>query len=238
MLTPQEVKRLFSQVIRHRDTDINLVEAALLIAAGQGSDTQLEVCLAQIAALAHRVTALLETVGVFDPKEAPLFTIHTINRVLFEEEGFYGNREDYYCVDNSCLDHVLSQRTGIPITMSIMYMEVARLVGLPLQAIGLPGHFVVGYRPQSDLRIPALIIDPFNGGELLTLEDCAARVHSAYGYETRFDGRLAAARNSPSDDRPAPGQPETHLYGIGEIRGCPSRHGYAARCAARCALET
>jgi len=186
MLTPQEVKRLFSQVIRHRDTDINLVEAALLIAAGHGSDTQLEVCLAQIAALAHRVTTLLELVGVFDPKEAPLFTIHTINRVLYEEEGFYGNREDYYCVDNSCLDRVLSRRTGIPITMSIMYMEVARLVGLPLEGIGLPGHFVVGYRPQSDLLIPALIVDPFNGGELLTLEDCAARVHSAYGYETRF----------------------------------------------------
>src|SRR5437764_13361391 len=103
MLTPQEVKRLFSQVIRHRDTDINLVEAALLIAAGQGSDTQLEVCLAQIAALADRVTTLLQLVGVFDPNAAPLFTIHTINRVLYEEEGFSRNRDDYYCVYSSCL---------------------------------------------------------------------------------------------------------------------------------------
>lgn len=186
MLTPQEAKRLFSQAVRRRDCEISLIEAALLIAAGQGSDTPIEVCLARISALAHRVLTLLERDGITDPQVAPLQTVRTINRVLFEEEGFAGNTGDYYDLDNSCLDRVLERRTGIPITLSIVYMEVAKQVGFPLEGLGLPGHFVVGYRPHSDLRIPALIIDPFNNGQLLTLEDCAARVHAAYGDDARF----------------------------------------------------
>jgi regulator of sirC expression with transglutaminase-like and TPR domain len=186
MLTPQEAKRLFSQAVRRRDCDISLVEAALLIAAGQGSDTQIEVCLARISALAHRVLTLLKRDGITDPQVAPLQAVRMINRVLFEEEGFTGNQSDYYNLANSCIDRVLERRMGIPITLSIVYMEVAKQVGLPLEGIGLPGHFVVGYRPHSDLRIPALIIDPFNKGQLLTLEDCAARVHAAYGSDARF----------------------------------------------------
>src|SRR5690349_8082977 len=132
MLTPQEAKRLFSQAVRRRDCDINLVEAALLIAAGQGSDAHIEVCLARISALAHRVLILLEKNGITDPLLAPLQAVRTINRVLFDEEGFTGNRADYYNLDNSCLDRVLETRTGIPITLSIVYMEVARQVGIPL----------------------------------------------------------------------------------------------------------
>jgi regulator of sirC expression with transglutaminase-like and TPR domain len=186
MLTPHEAKRLFSQAVRRRDSEISLVEAALLIAAGEGSEAPVDVCLAQIAALGHRVLTLLERDGIPDPQIAPLHTIRTINRVLFEEEGFTGNRDDYYSIENSCLDRVLTLRKGIPITLSILYMEIARQVGLPLEGIGLPGHFVVGYRPHEDLRIPSLIIDPFNEGQLLTLEDCAARVHKVHGKHARF----------------------------------------------------
>src|SRR5205823_6434970 len=100
--------------------------------------------------------------------------------------GFAGNRDDYYDVENSYLDRVLARRTGIPITLSIVFMEVARRVGLPMQGIGLPGHFVVGYWPMGQGRIPRIIVDPFNNGQLLSVEDCATRVHAAYGEDVRF----------------------------------------------------
>ena len=186
MPTPQEARRLFSQIVRMPDQDISLVEAALLIAARQGNGVHTELCLAQIAAMAHRISVLLALEGITDPRFAPEETVDIINRVLFAEEGFIGNRDDYYDIENSYLDRVLVRRTGIPITLSIVYMEVATQVGLPMQGIALPGHFVVGYWPMGRGRVPRLIIDPFNEGQILSTEDCATRVHAAYGEDIRF----------------------------------------------------
>jgi regulator of sirC expression with transglutaminase-like and TPR domain len=186
MPTPQEARRLFSRIVRMPDQEIDLVEAALLIAARQGSGVPTELCLAQLAAIAHRAQALLRSEGIEDPRLAPCETVDIINRVLFHEEGFTGNRDDYYDIDNSYLDRVLARRTGIPITLSIVYMEVARQVGLPMQGIGLPGHFVVGYWPAGRGRLPKLIVDPFNEGQLLSWQDCAARIQAAYGADAHF----------------------------------------------------
>src|SRR5438128_98967 len=96
MPTPQEARRLFSQIARMPDEEIDLVEAALLISARQGSDAHRELCLAQIASMAHRAQVLLQSQGVNDPCTAPLEAVGVINRVLFEEEGFTGNCDDYY----------------------------------------------------------------------------------------------------------------------------------------------
>lgn len=179
--TPQEARRLFTQIVRMPDREICLVEAALLIAARQGNGVHTELCLAQIAAMAHRVQMLLNLEGITDPRFAPEETVALINRVLFQEEGFTGNRDDYYDVENSYLDRVLARHTGIPISLSIVYMEVAGQVGLPMQGIGLPGHFVVGCWPMGRGRVPRLILDPFNEGRILSPDDCAARIHAAYG---------------------------------------------------------
>ena len=186
MPTPSDARRLFGTLVRQSDNQINLAEAALLIAAGQGSDTHTELCLSQLSALAARVGTLLRLQGIEDPTRAPHETIATINKVLFEEEGFTGNEEDYYDVENSFLDRVLARRVGIPITLSIVYIEVARLVGLTLHGIGLPGHFAVGYWSPGAGRMPDIILDPFNEGQVMTLEDCAARVHAAYGEDVVF----------------------------------------------------
>lgn len=186
MPTPQEAKRLFSQVVRRRDCEISLIDAALLIAAGQGSGIDPELCLGKLASMVHRVQALLQSEGIYDPRQAPFETILTLNRVLFLEEGFSGNREDYCDIANSCIDMVIERRTGIPISLSLVYMEVARQVGLPMHGIGLPGHFMVGYWPSRECRLPAAIIDPFEGGRAVTLEECAAQVHAAYGDDVRF----------------------------------------------------
>src|SRR6478672_11751366 len=156
MPTPQEARRLFSRMVRMPDQEIDLVEAALLIAARQGNGVHTELCFAHLAAIAHRVEALLKAEGIEDPRLAPCEAVDIINRVLFSEEGFAGNHDDYYDVENSYLDKVLVRRTGIPVTLSIVYMEVARLVGLPLQGIGLPGDFVVGFWPRGKSRLPKL----------------------------------------------------------------------------------
>lgn len=186
MLTPQEARRRFSQIVGRPDAEINLAEAALLIAAGQGSDAHTDLSLAHLAAISHRVGMLLKFEGVTEPEKAPSQTVAIINRVLFQEEGFTGNYDNYYDLENSYLDRVLTRRMGIPITLSIVYMEIARQVGLDMQGIGLPGHFVVGHWPLMSGSIPELIVDPYNEGVLLSLEDCAARVHAAYGDDVRF----------------------------------------------------
>src|SRR2546421_12829026 len=100
MPTPQEARRLFSSLVRKPDEEINLAEATLLIAARQGSDAHVELCLSQLAALSNRVRTLLQLQGIHDARSAPEETVATGNRVVFEEEGFTGNREDYYDPEN------------------------------------------------------------------------------------------------------------------------------------------
>jgi regulator of sirC expression with transglutaminase-like and TPR domain len=90
------------------------------------------------------------------------------NRYFFDELGFHGNEIDYNDPRNSCLNDVLDRRTGLPITLSVVYIEVARRLGQPVSGIGLPGHFIVEY---NDGEFSAYI-DPFHSGRLLTADDC------------------------------------------------------------------
>ena len=94
--------------------------------------------------------------------------IALLNDYLFGELGFRGDTEDYYNPANSCLNDVLTRRLGIPITLSLTYMEIARRLGRPVYGIGLPGHFVALY-DDGDF---AAYLDPFHEGALLTEEEC------------------------------------------------------------------
>ncbi len=96
--------------------------------------------------------------------------VETAQRYLFEELGFHGNEEDYLDPLNSCLNQVLERRTGIPITLSVMYMEIARRLQMPVFGIGLPRHFVI----QFDDGNYATYIDPFHGGRTITPRECFA----------------------------------------------------------------
>ncbi len=90
------------------------------------------------------------------------------NQYLFDELGFRGNEIDYNDPRNSCLNYVLDRRTGLPITLSVVYIEVARRLGQPVSGIGLPGHFIVEFNDGEF----ATYIDPFHEGRLLTTDDC------------------------------------------------------------------
>jgi len=109
--------------------------------------------------------------------------VKALSRYLFTEQGFRGNSRNYYEADNSYLNRVLDRRTGIPISLSVVYLLVGQRLGLPVFGIGMPGHFLVKF--ESDRY--KIFVDCFNGGALLTEKDCARFLRQAgYGFEERF----------------------------------------------------
>ncbi|MGC2324082.1 MAG: transglutaminase-like domain-containing protein [Terriglobales bacterium] len=166
------------------DERIDLLRAALTIARTEYPDLDFEGYGARIEELARRVKRLVPDLG--DPSES----IAALNRVLFEEEGFRGNREDYYDPRNSLLNDVLDRKLGIPITLAVVYMEVARRVGFPLVGVGMPGHFLLKH---YDVDGREILIDPFNRGSILTAKDCQQRLDELYGGQMRLQPQFLMA---------------------------------------------
>jgi regulator of sirC expression with transglutaminase-like and TPR domain len=107
-----------------------------------------------------------------------------------------GNRDRYEDPRNSCLNEVLDRRTGIPITLALVYMEVARRAGLLVDGINFPGHFLVRC-PEAGARGSGLIIDPFHGGALLSEHDCRMLLQRHVGSEVAFSKSLLAPATRP-----------------------------------------
>lgn len=106
------------------------------------------------------------------PNLDPFRSVNTLSEYLFDEVGFTGNLSDYYDPRNSMLNDVLDRRLGIPITLSLVYIEVGKRLGLPITGVGMPGHFLVKHTEEV-----GLYIDPFNAGILLSESDCARKFH-------------------------------------------------------------
>jgi regulator of sirC expression with transglutaminase-like and TPR domain len=126
--------------------------------------------------------------------EAPLaMRIDAINRYLFGELGFTGNRERFEDPRNSCLNEVMDRRTGIPITMALIYIEVARRAGIRAEGVNFPGHFLVRclQDPQTDDPSEGLIVDPFHSGAILNEQECR-RLLQPHMDEAAFDPSLLA----------------------------------------------
>jgi regulator of sirC expression with transglutaminase-like and TPR domain len=103
--------------------------------------------------------------------------LECVSRLLYEVEGFHGDHEHYYEPHNSYLNEVLARRSGIPISLGILYMAVAARAGLKLFGVNTPGHFVIGCSAGGDV----LYVDPFNQGEVLDLAACRWRIEQAAG---------------------------------------------------------
>lgn len=172
----------FARVVDRPESSINLAEAALLIAedAYPGLDTD-----AYLRRLDELAEPLVERVRPDSPLRE---MVDLLNGHLFGEHGFRGNAQDYYDPRNSYLNEVLERHVGIPITLSVLYMEVARRIGLPVVGIGLPGHFIV----EARLGEASLLLDPFAGGQPLTLEDCERLVQHVHGDSLPFSEDLLA----------------------------------------------
>ncbi|MBE7380184.1 MAG: tetratricopeptide repeat protein [Leptolyngbya sp. SIO1E4] len=166
----------FCQEIQQPDDAINLAAAALYIAQEEYPDLDSQAYLHQLDTMALQLRDRL-------PEEAyPLKTIRAINEYLFESQGFAGNSQDYYDPRNSFLNQVLDRRTGIPITLSLVYLELARRIGFPMAGVGMPGHFLV--RPTVEEM--AIFVDAFHKGEIMFEEDCRDRIKTVYGQTARL----------------------------------------------------
>ena len=109
----------------------------------------------------------------------PTSKLQVLNEYLFDELGFHGAEEDYYDPVNSFLNVVLDKKTGIPITLSILYSEVAKHIGLDLRIVGFPGHVIVKYKKE-------MVLDPFYHGRLLTIEDLEKVLNRNFGEDVEF----------------------------------------------------
>lgn len=154
------------------DEKIDLIRAALVIARMEYPNLDIEVYAARMEQLARRVAALV-------PHPYPQRALAALNRVLFEEMNLRGNREEYYDPRNSFLNDVLDRGLGIPITLSIVYMEVAKRVGLSLSGVGMPGHFLLKHHGDGQ----ETLIDCFNRGDILSRQDCQSRLDEIYSGE-------------------------------------------------------
>jgi len=144
----------FAQALAQDDARIDLAHACLMIAEDAYPGLPVERYLGDIERLALRLRARMPQRSDAEERVAAL------NEFLYEELGFHGNTEDYYDPRNSYLNEVMDRRTGIPISLAVLYMVLGRRAGLPLEGVSFPGHFLVRLR----LRTGVLVLDPFESG--------------------------------------------------------------------------
>jgi regulator of sirC expression with transglutaminase-like and TPR domain len=152
----------FSEIAAWEEESFPLDRAALIMALEEYPDLDIKQYLRRLDTLAARVDVL---VGV---DRAAANVIEGINEVLFVQEGLRGNCDDYYDPRNSYLNEVLDRRLGIPISLSVIYMEIARRIDFSIEGIGFPGHFLVKHVANNR----NIVIDPFDMGRIITPNEC------------------------------------------------------------------
>jgi regulator of sirC expression with transglutaminase-like and TPR domain len=167
----ESARARFARLVAAPDDAVDLARGALLIAAEEYPQLAAEPYLQRLDVFAERVHDRLSE------ESAPLVVLQELSRVLFEEEGFRGNAGAYYEARNSFLNDVLDRRLGIPITLSVVYLEVGWRLGLPLEGVNFPGHFLVRYSGEA-LR---LLVDPFNMGLIRFEADAQELLDRVYG---------------------------------------------------------
>ena len=173
-----------------------LAQAALVIAQVEYPRLDAAAYLARLdgmgEAARRRICRHVEETG----DASPLSCVAAFNAYLFDDQHFVGNREHYEDPRNSCLNEVLDRRTGIPITLSVVYMEVGLRAGLQVDGVNFPGHFLVRL-PEPESRTPGLIIDPFHAGAMLSEHDCRRLLQKHVGSEVAFSKSLLAPATRP-----------------------------------------
>jgi len=164
-------RRKFAELAELDESVFPLDRAAMLIALEEYPALDVEAYLRKLDTLAMRVEVLAGQDRTYGR------VLESLHEVLFVQEALRGNTEEYYDPRNSFLNEVLDRKLGIPISLSILYMEVARRINFPIQGIGFPGHFLV--KCVADER--EILIDPFHNGRILSTEDCQEMLDRVYG---------------------------------------------------------
>lgn len=177
-----KARQRFYQEIQKPEKQIDLAKAALYIAQEEYPDLDPDEYLNALDTMAREI---LEQI----PQERyPLRVIKTINNYLYKDLGFSGNQSHYYEAQNSYLNQVIERRTGIPITLSLVYLEVAQRIDFPMVGIGMPGHFLI--RPEFENA--GIYVDAFNEGEILFTEDCENRLSQIYQQPLKLKSEFLA----------------------------------------------
>ncbi|HET6279993.1 MAG TPA: transglutaminase-like domain-containing protein [Polyangia bacterium] len=198
---------LFAHVVGRSADDLDLAQAALMVAEAEYPGLDIARYIEMLDQLAARVQGEIAAT----PAAPPMLTVL---RVLYEELGFQGNAGDYYDPKNSFLNDVLESRRGIPITLAIVLVEVSRRVGVDAQGISFPGHFLV----RSAVSGGAVIIDPFDGRPL-DAED----LQLLYARATNDEGPIDPSLLEPASTRQILLRMLNNLRGIYEGRGDTAR---------------
>ena len=169
-------RQLFAQEARQPERDLDLARAALLVAKEQYPGLAVGQYLARLDQLAEEVKDRLAD------ETAPLVVLEELTRSLFERQGFRGNKEAYYDPRNSFLNDVLDRRLGIPLTLGIVMLEVGWRLGLPLQGVNFPHHFLVRFHGDA----VDLLIDPFDGGRARFEDQAQELLDGVYGGKLRL----------------------------------------------------
>ena len=175
-MSTSAARERFGALAAREDDDIDLLEGAFLIAQEEYPSIDLAEQTARVEAIARRCSEHLAGAEDF------FHAVWVLNRILFHEVGLRGDVDAYDDPDNSYLNRVLDRGAGIPITLSVLYREVARRCGFHVEGIGLPGHFVV--RVTDDWG--HTFVDPFHGGRVVTREDLESLLSDRFGPRARL----------------------------------------------------
>jgi regulator of sirC expression with transglutaminase-like and TPR domain len=201
-------QRVLADLGRRPDDAIDLGRAALAVSRLFQPDVDADASLAELDLLAAAARGLVR------PDLDLLARVHALNELLFDQLGFAGERDDFYDPRNSFLDQVLRRRRGIPISLSVLYCEVARRLGLPARGISFPAHFLVRVGRGDGL----LVLDVYAGGVALSEVELDRRLAEVYG-----EG-VVTVRANPSLLRPA-GKRETLVRMLRNLAGIYAGRG-------------
>jgi regulator of sirC expression with transglutaminase-like and TPR domain len=169
---PALARRRFEEIARLGDPDLDLVEASLVIALEDRPGLDIDRYLEQVGAWSEAVRQRLD--GSRDVERI----VEAINHLLFDEEGFHGEDDDYYDPRSALLNEMLDRHAGIPITLSILYLELSRRIGAEAAGVSLPGRFLV--------KLGDIVIDPFDGGRVLSAVELQKILDTMYGGGVRL----------------------------------------------------
>lgn len=168
----KRVQNDLAQAVAGNDADVDMLRAALLIARLDNDELDVDLYHAEVERMAKKIAAEL-------PKDADeKAKLAALTKFMFADRGFHGSRGDYYHKSNSYLNEVIDDREGLPITLCVLYMELGRRLGVKIEGVGLPGHFMVRFVPAKG---EPQLIDVYEGGTTLTRDEAAKRVKSITG---------------------------------------------------------
>ena len=169
-------RALFTRLLGLSDLDLPLARACLLIAAEIYPNLDIDYYLSRLAQISFSAA---ERAG---DEQSPAERISSLSRYLFDELQFRGNVKEYFDPENSLINRVLERRTGIPLTLSVIYLEVGWHLGIPLSGVCFPGHFLVKCAGENG----EVLIDPFGGGVRISEQECLGKLRDLYGRDAEL----------------------------------------------------